>query len=204
MVSADRSTNRSQFGTIAVIAAGLMLAGTLAGCSPQATTDAGSSVTLAQSKSPVQLLRNETASRIPTGAIESLGESTDSSVACLSEDDDPDGLVRQWTSTSVVLIERASQWRTAKIAKDLVQTLVDDGWTARDAGGSASVHSSLLTRGVSLAEIQITSKVPSESAASTSKDELVTDYRIEIETHGPCVQTEGPQSDEVTRLEASS
>jgi len=191
-------------GTIAVVAASLLIAGSLAGCASAPVADTGTSVTLAQSKSPVQLLRNETASRIPTGAIESVGESTDSSIACLSADDDPDGLVRQWTSTSVVFIERASQWRTAKIAKDLVQTLVDDGWTARDAGGSASIHSSLLTRGVSLAEIQITSKVPSESTASNSKDEVVTDYRIEIETHGPCVETDGPESDEVTRLEASS
>ena len=204
MVSADRSTNRTTLGTIVAVAAGIIIAGSLASCASAPATDTGTSVTLAQSKSPVQLLRNETASRIPTGAIEALGESTDSSVACLSEEDDPDGLVRQWTSTSVVLIERASQWRTKKIAKDLVQTLVDDGWTARDAGGSASVQSSLLTRGVSLAEIMITSKEPSESTASTSKGEVVTDYRIEIETHGPCVETDGPESDEVTRLEASS
>ena len=203
MVSVDRVTNRTKLGSIAATAASLVLIGILAGCSAP-VEDAGSSVTLAQSKSPVQLLRNETASRLPTGAIESLGKSTDLSVACLSEEQDPKGLMRKWTSTSVVMIEKASQWRTSKIAKDLVQTLVDDGWTARDAGGSASIQSSLLTRGVSLAEIQITSKVPSESAPSTPEGEVVTDFRIEIETHGPCVATDGPESDEVTRLEASS
>jgi len=158
-------------------------------------------LSLAETKSPVQLLRNETTARIPTGAIESLGEATDVSLACLAEDRDPEGLIRQWSSTSVVLIERASQWRTAKIGKDVVQSLVDEGWVARDGGGSATIHRTLLTKDSSLAEIQVETKEPDAGRVSTSTDEEVTDYRIEIETHGPCVETDGAQSDDVISLE---
>jgi len=187
------------------VLAGAILLGllALAGCaaSPADGDTAYPDLSLAETKSPVQLLRNETTSRVPTGAIESLGEATDVSLSCLAEDRDPEGLVRQWSSTAVVLIERASQWRTSKIAEDVVQSLVDEGWTAREAGGSATVHRTLLTSESSLAEIQVSSKEPDEGRASTSTDEEVTDYRIEIETHGPCVETEGADSDEVVSLE---
>jgi len=187
------------------VVAGAMLLGliVLAGCvaSPADGDSAYPDLSLAETKSPVQLLRNETTSRIPTGAIEALGETADVSLACLSEDRDPEGLVRQWSSTAVVLVERASQWRTAKIGRDVVQSLVDEGWTARDAGGTATIHRTLLTSESSLAEIQVSSKEPDEGRASTSTDEEVTDYRIEIETHGPCVTTAGADSDEVVSLE---
>lgn len=210
MVNDDRTTNHSTLGTLrfrgakpaAAIVVGLALLVALAGCAG-AEPGAGSGVTLAQSKSPVQFLRNETTSRIPSGSIDSLVDSTDRSVECLTEEEDPKGLIRQWSSTSVAIIERASEWRTAKIGKDLVQSLVDEGWTARDAGSSAAITRTLLTSTTSVAEIKVTSKIPNDTNASTSQDEEVTDYRIEIETHGPCVETDGPQSDEVATLEAA-
>lgn len=160
-------------------------------------------LSLAQTKGPVQLLRNETASRIPPAVVDKLQDSSDLSAACLSEADDSNGDVRQWLSSATATFKKASQWRLKKVTKDLIASLVDQGWTARDVGGSPNVHRTLLSKKGSAAEIQVSSKSPAKAAASTSKDEVVTDYRIEIETHGPCVMTDGAKSDEVTKLEVA-
>lgn len=158
-------------------------------------------LTLAASKSPVQLLRNDAAGRIPTAVIDTVEDANDLSVACLPEADDPEGLVRSWNSGAVVTIVSGSQWRVDAIVDNLVESFVDQGWTARGLGGSANIKSQLLSSDSSMAEITISAKIPDEDQTSISNDEDVENVTVEINVVGPCVVTEGTDSDEVKKVE---
>lgn len=152
----------------------------LAGCASTASgTD--SELSLALTKSPVQLLRNEAASRVSDVAGASVRDTDDFSVSCRSADDDPSGLIRQWQSTAT--IELADD--AIDTARDLAASFTDEDWTSRSITDDAASFRVLLTKPSTTASIHI------ESDAST----------IEIWTNGPCVDTEGAESDEVTSLE---
>jgi len=176
----------------------------LAGCA----TDASAAVqgeypdlTLAASKSPVQLLRNDAAGRIPPAVIETVEETLDESVSCLEESDDPDGTIRSWHSSAVVTLGSDSAWRVESVVDKLVASYTDQDWVARSLGQTADFRSSLLTNKSTKAEIQIIGQRPDKDQVSTSTEENVDVVTIEIQVHGPCVRTPGATSDEVLKLE---
>jgi len=158
-------------------------------------------ISLTASKAPVQLLRNEAAGRIPTAVIANIEETLDESVACLDEAQDPDGLIRSWHSSAVVTMEAASAWRVETVVDKLVQSFVDQDWLARSLGQTADFRSSLLTSKTSAAEIQIIGQRPDKDQTSTSTVENVDEVTVEVQVHGPCVRTDGPESEEVLKLE---
>jgi len=187
--------------TLAVIAIGAASLLGLSGCAAPAATVAGDypDVTLADTKSPAQLLRNEAASRLPESVIDQIIESEDASVSCLSEDEDPEGTIRSWHSTVDVLILGESD--VAPLVNDLVASFETDGWTARDLGGNVSTVKKLLEAEGSLADMQISGFTPNDNATSVSLEEDVEQRTVQIEVHGPCVRTAGADSDEVAGLQ---
>jgi len=184
--------------TWSVVALAGILALSLSGCD---TAESPNAQTLAVTKSPVQLLRNEAAGRIPPATIESVSNTEDVSKSCRAEDQDPDGLMRSWHSTAQVLVEEASAWRIDAVADGIAQSFVDQGWTARPLGGSPTSHVVLLSSETSPAEIQISANRPDPDASPTSTVATVEDVTIELSVHGPCVKTEGPESAAVKKLE---
>ena len=174
----------------------------LAACATPATSVKGEypDVSLATTKSPAQLLRNEAAARLPEGVIDEIIESEDTSVACLSESDDPNGTIRSWHSTVDVLI-LGEDTAVAPLVNDLVASFEEQGWTARDLGGNVSAIKKLLESAGSLAYMQISGFTPNANATSVSLEENVEQRTVQIEVHGPCVRTAGADSDEVKALQ---
>jgi hypothetical protein len=156
-------------------------------------------ISLAKTKSPAQLLRNEAAARLPEGVIDEIIESEDASVACLSKGDDPTGIVRSWHSTVDVLI--AGETDVAPLVNDLVASFGEQGWVSRDLGGNASAIKKLLESEGSLADMQISGFTPNDGATSVSLEESVEQRTVQIEVHGPCVRTDGADSGEVMSLQ---
>lgn len=155
----------------------------LAGCqgSPPANAKIDpkqlSTLSLAQTKSPVQLLRNDALARVEQRFVAETS-TTDGSEACFTEQDNPEGLVRQWHSTGE--LELTNDADAGYIAERLVQSFTGDGWD--DSGEGDIVQ---LSSDRSVASITISSS----SAAIT------------VTVTGPCVTTDGPDSDEVLDLE---
>lgn len=171
----------------------------LAGCAGQSSTvgAGGPDITLAQSKSPVQLLRNEAMSRLPSILAKDVAESSDSSVACLPADEDPDGLSRSWESSLTLHVTNSRAASIPGALDDLVASFVDQGWTIDDTAApddAASLAPIVLTSSTSLVTMRVQElpKAQDESAA------------IRITTLGPCVATDGEGSDEVLVLEGNS
>jgi hypothetical protein len=172
----------------------------LSGCAAAATIPgAYPDVSLATTKSPAQLLRNEAAARLPAEVIDQIIESEDASVACLSESDDPEGLVRSWHSTVDVTILADAD--VATLVADLTASFEEQGWSVRDLGGNASVSQKLLESDGSLTDIQISGLTPDTGATSVSLEDVVEQPTVKIAVHGPCVRTGGTGSDEVIALE---
>lgn len=158
-------------------------------------------VSLVDTKTHAQLLRNEAANRIPEEVIDQIIETEDATVACLSEHDDPDGLIRSWHSTADVLIKDDGTVLVADLVKDLAASFEEQGWTSRSLGGNTNVTSRLLESETSLADIQVAGFEPNPDLPSTGLEETVEQVTVQIQVHGPCVRTNGPESDEVTALE---
>jgi hypothetical protein len=181
---------------LAVVALALA---SLSACASQpgggADSAAGSSLTLAQTKSPVQLLRNEAANRIDSFIVETVNETQDLSTACKTEKVDPLGLQRSWTSSVEVSLKEGSAWRTSIVADELVASFEEQGWVASRGAPSAVTYTALKSD-TSAATIGIS--VTNEDAATG------TPAKLQITTKGPCVTTGGAESDEVTRLETAS
>jgi hypothetical protein len=188
----------------ALIAIAIFSATALTGCAGEqaaAKTIEGEfpDVSLAETKSPVQFLRNDAASRIPTAVIDNVEGTVDESVACLDEAKDPDGLIRSWHSSALVTIVSGSSWRIEAIVDNLIQSFTDQEWAARSLGETADFRSSMLTSKTSMAEIQVIGERPDPDA--TEGDESAGEVTVEIQVHGPCVRTEGSGSEEVLKLE---
>lgn len=185
----------------------LVLVGTLAlsGCAEEKSNAAVKGkfpdISLAETKSPVQFLRNDAASRIPTSVIDSVQETADESVPCLEKSEDPKETVRSWHSTAVVTIVSGSAWRVESIVDNLIQSFTDQGWTARSLGQTADFRSSLLTSTSSLAELQVIGQRPDKDQTENSTAENVDTVTVEVQVHGPCVRTDGKGSDEIMKLE---
>ena len=145
-------------------------------------------LTLVQSKSPVQLLRNEAWYRLPEVMVKGDSETTDESVPC---DSDPQELMRSWHSSTVALVNNSFAPRVVGVGDQLAQTFVDQGWEADRTETDVSVVT-VLTRPVSIAVIEI------EAILKTSEHRAT----VRISATGPCVATAGKDSDEVKSLEA--
>lgn len=158
----------------------------LSACAPT-TAEGTDGRTLAETKSPVQLLRNDAASRVDEAAItESRGE-VDGSIACLDEVDNPDGLVRQWISgIELVLTEEAD---LTAVSGALVDSFVTGGWEEQNLSSGESFALTILSTKSSVAQVQIEASAESDGGL------------IRVTSTGPCVTTDGPDSDEVRDLE---
>ena len=173
----------------------LLTVGVLAGCSSPApaanetSADEYPDLSLAESKSNAQLLRNSAESRISEEAIAERIES-DTSVACLDTAEDPEGAIRRWLSSTEVSLVRWHAWRVDDVAEILIDTFVDQSWNSIEIAGEHSDEARLLTSGKGLAEIQV-------EAVGTDDDSAATLY---VTVSGPCVRTDGADSDEVTAL----
>jgi type IV pilus biogenesis protein CpaD/CtpE len=175
---------------VARVAIAVISVAVLAGCST--TPDAGdNTLTLAKTKSPVQFLRNETASRVPTAIIQDVGASEDVSVACKTKEADPDGIVRRWKSSVLMNIETGSSWRTSAVADELIASYEAEGWTAA-RGPATNVSVTILESDRSTAAIEIQTTLPAEDKTGAS---------LRVTTTGPCVDTDGADSSEVRKLE---
>jgi hypothetical protein len=140
-------------------------------------------VTLVESKSPVQFLRNEAASRIPEIVTKSVTQ-TDESVSCLDAADDPDGLARSWSSTATFILTNSQAARVETVTANLVATFTDQDWVGE---GKA------LTKEGNPATLSIEAIAKSEGQVP----------EIVVTVTGPCVLTDGPDSDEVLELEGT-
>ena len=186
--------------TVVCLVLGALSLSALTACAPPVTVPGDyPDVSLADTKSPAQLLRNEAAARLPAEVIDQIIEAEDASVACLSESDDPEGVVRSWHSTVNVTIQGGTE--VATLVTDLAASFSEQGWAVRDLGGNASVSQKLLESESSLADIQVTGLTPDDGATSVSLEEVVEQPTVKIAVHGPCVRTGGTESDEVTALE---
>lgn len=185
--------------------AGLVLVavaiGGLSACASPGSTVPGDypDVSLTDTKSPAQLLRNEAANRIPADVIDEIIESEDVSVACLSEQDDPEGTIRSWHSTADVLIKDGNDVK--QLTKDLAASFEEQGWTSRNLGGNVNVVSKLLESDESLADIQVSGFEPNPDQGTTGLEDAVEQLTVQVQVHGPCVRTGGADSDEVKTLE---
>lgn len=189
MVGRRRKMRSSGVVMIAVTAL-VVLSGCASGGSP--ASGAVDDVTLAQSKSYAQLLRNEASSRLPPIVLKEVASSSDISVACDAASDDPDGLVRSWNSSTNILVTNSTASRVQKVADDLVSTFVAQGWADDRENSSTEILTvTTLTNTASLASIEIATAAKADGQAPS----------ITITTTGVCALTEGPESDEVTTLE---
>lgn len=156
----------------------------LAGCSSAATT---TDLRLVETKSPVQLLRNEATNRLDSSVVADVRKTGDLSFPCYNEEENPGGFIRQWKSSAeLVLVEGSDR---VGAAQALAQSFVDQGWTAKEVSSDTSFALTILTNESSVASIEISSANESASAM------------IRITATGPCVTTDGPDSDEVADLE---
>ena len=188
----------------ALIAIAIFSATALTGCAGEqaaAKTIEGEfpDVSLAETKSPVQFLRNDAASRIPTAVIDNVEGTVDESVACLDEAEDPDGMIRSWRSSALVTIVSGSAWRVEAIVDNLIQSFTDQSWAARSLGETVEFRSSLLTSKTSMAEIQVIGERPAADVAEG--EDTGKQVTVEIQVQGPCVRTDGSGSEEVLKLE---
>lgn len=168
--------------TRTLAALGLAAALVLTGCAAQPDADG---LTLLQTKSPVQLMRNEAADRLDPAVFDTVRKSTDASFPCVTDDGNDGGLVRQWKSSADLgLVAGADQDAAAEA---LVATFVAQGWSAQKLE-EAGVDLTELSKSDSIAVIRV-------AAADESTSSLV-----RITALGPCVVTGGPDSDEVVDL----
>jgi hypothetical protein len=161
----------------------------LAGCSQTLTSeDMVTGTTLSETKSPVQLLRNDAANRIPADVVDGSLGSRDGSATCLSTENDPYGTIRRWQSGISVALTPEAAADVDSVLADLAASYTDQGWMERDPGTKPYVD---LYRESISTQVKL-SAVP---ASGSSK------AHVDIQVNGPCVTTGGGTSDEVTKLE---
>ena len=174
---------------IAATATAILALGVLAGCAP-ATVDLSEygEYTLGETKSIVQLMRNDVAGSIPPSVVVSNGDSADLSVACFPTSNDPDGLVRSWQSTERVDILETAAGGVWGVFDRLVTSYQNKGWKVEDVELPDASQAVELTSGSIAATIQLS--IPTDESPV-----------IQLVATGPCTATAGADSDEVTRLE---
>lgn len=176
------------------IVIGIVVVGLLSGCAGSPAEDAAGSaagVTIAQSKSYAQLLRNEASSRLPSIVLKEASESTDAPVACGDAATDPDRLEQSWASSTRILVSNSRAATVQTVTDELVASFVDQDWTATPTAESTDVLQSVdLSSATSLASIQVVTALRTDAQAPS----------IHIIATGACAVTGGPDSDEVVKL----
>ena len=155
----------------------------LAGCG----TDTGVALTLAESKSPVQLLRNEVASRIPQEVVQQV-VNEDYSEACGTDE-----TIRSWHSAVRLEVGASDAAAVEQLIDELSASFEEDGWISTPGNERLDEKQAVYTRGGTAAEIHI-----------TADDRAGVGHAVVVSVFGPCVQTDGPDSDEVTSLEGTN
>jgi len=174
-------------------AVGILVLALLSGCAATGAGDASpeQGVTIAQSKSYAQLLRNEASSRLPPIVLQEVSETTDTSVACDDASVDAAGLRRAWESSTRILVSNSTATRIQSVTDELVASFVAQDWTAEEGEGSTDTLSSVrLSSASSLAGITIETAHKAEGQEPS----------IHIVSTGACALTDGPDSDEVVKL----
>ena len=149
----------------------------------------GGAPTLVETKSPVQLLRNEAASRLPTELVKGVVKEQDGSTACRTVETDPEGLLRSWRSVVRFELRNDAAIDPQAVIDELASSFVDDGWDQGTFGVASIIE---LTRAGSETQIHISMTNADEEAGAGGE--------VQLTVSGPCVMTEGATSDEVTRL----
>jgi hypothetical protein len=162
---------------------------TLTACSTPPVDSAYPDMTLAETKSPVQLLRNEAAGRIPAELISEVVAARDQSTSCQMASD-PEGRIRSWGSSVRVSLTDAAGKDVESIVDDLVASFEEQGWEAGIYGVSSIVD---LTSKDSIVAIHISPVAGDEETGAGAK--------VQLTVSGPCVVTDGAESDEVLDLE---
>ena len=157
----------------------------LGGCS---TAPEEAVETLAQTKLPVQLLRNSVAGDVAADATEGVTKVEDASVAC----DDPDGIVRMWRSTALLELVADRAEEVTVIARAMAAHLEENSWVSEETAVSGSAATLELTNPSSRALIRITAN---EDADGNGRGAT-----IFVVVTGPCVTTDGPGSKELAAL----
>lgn len=157
----------------------------LAGCA------ASGGASLAETKSPTQLLHNEASSRLDSTSIDTISEHQDYSAAC--RDNDPDGLYRSWRSTLLVSVPEGAAVGVDQVVGALATSFAVDGWTLSNTDGAQAEQITSLVR----------SDTPGALTFTATEDEDGDGYgaSVFIEAAGACVLTDGPDSTEVRQLE---
>jgi len=182
------STRLARFATIAAVSA-VALAG-LTGCAESpAGAEGGSALSLTQIKSPVQLLRNEVASRIPGNIVVDVVQPNDRSEPCESVEKDPNGLSRTWKSSILILINVHAKQDIDEIVQNVVTSYEDQGWEATEGKSSKITQ---LTNPQSFVTIDISGVKPDKVAGVGAQ--------VTVTTAGSCVTTEGRAAKSVTDL----
>ena len=178
--TALRPALRPTLSLTAVVVSGLLLAG----CAAPAATGP----TLASTKPSAQLLRNEIAGRVPPAVVDKLGETKDSSVTCGDA-----GKRRAWRSSIVIFVDPKSAWRLGTVSGEIISSLQNDGWTPKESKPSKKITQTTLEKAGTTAVINL--------IATEAVDGKGNGATYSIAADGPCVDTDGPDSDEVKQLE---
>ena len=179
----------SRTRVLGVLAISTMAGLLLTGCGNDGGAET-TELTLAATKSPAQLLRNEAATRVPETVIDEVLKSQDFSSACQTEETDPKGLLRQWDSTVRLAINADNGARTKEILDELANSFVEQDWKLGNFGGS------------SILELTSTDSPSVMHLSMVKADEETGEGGvIQITSSGPCVTTGGTDSSEVRNLE---
>ena len=158
-------------------------------------------ISLAESKSPTQLLRNSTAERITPEVVDKIVTSDDLSVACLGADTDPKATVRAWQSSVQISLTGDGGDRLDELVTTLVASYEEQGWSASALGGTGRGGSKLLFSETAPQSIQVVGLQPNEVRPDAFSGDAISSASILIVVSGPCVRTDGVDSDEVKQLE---
>jgi hypothetical protein len=167
---------------LARIALPLLLIAALTGCA-----ESSQSPRLVETKAVVQLLRNEAWYRLPDVMVKGDAETEDVSTGCIG---DPEGRLRAWKSSTIALINNSFAPRAIGVADTLAATFANQGWTPVRTETDGEVTTVLQrTNAVAVITIDAVSKTTEHRAS------------VRITVTGPCVITDGPESEEVRMLE---
>jgi hypothetical protein len=166
----------------AIIAPVSLLILALTGCSSAALSAGTTGSTLADTKAVVQLLRNETANRIPREVIGSVISQSDISEPC--DAGDP---MRLWRSgVRVVLTEERTKDATQTF-RNVVESFRANGWKEVRETDQKSILTSTSSMGI----VEISARADTGPSS------------IGIVVTGPCFATAGAGSAEITKLESA-
>ena len=160
----------------------IVLLAALAGCAQSSQAPR-----LVETKAVVQLLRNEAWYRLPEVMVKGDSETEDVSQGCAG---DPEGRIRNWRSSTIALINNSFAPRAIGVADTLAATFANQGWTSSRTESEGTVTTVLeRVNVVAVITIEARPKTPERRAT------------VRITVTGPCVLTEGPDSEEVRLLE---